>query len=65
MNFKKSQLFIEFPYIRLGNLKLLAQKIKFSVKILVSPPVCYLFLSAARGGRINRSPLGASLAVLV
>jgi len=58
MNFKKSQLFIEFPYIRLGNLKIVSAENKiFLWKYSFRRPVCCLFYSVTRGGRIIRSPL--------
>jgi hypothetical protein len=66
MIFEKSQLFIGFPYFRLGNLKIISTENKiFPWKYSFRRPLCCLFYSAARGRGINRSPLGTSLAVLV
>ena len=51
MNLRKSQLFIEFPYITLNNLKFVERrKSNFSFKIFCCP-ICCPFGGDARGGR--------------
>jgi len=53
MNFKKTQLLNEFYYIRLSNLRFVeAEHNIFHLKYSFCCPICYLFDSAARGGRI-------------